>query len=397
MKSLSELLTRVTLILSVVALTACSNVNRNEQANLKMEEILKETGAVGLAVAVVKEGEIIFCNTYGYRDIVVKDAIAKDDLFRIASISKSFTTTALMTLLEQDKFSLESDVSDLIGFTVRNPKFPERVITLGMLLSHTSSLNDSQGYFSLDVLNPNTNPEFSLCYNDYEPGSEYQYCNLAFNTVGAIVEKYSGERFDKYLKQVLFKPMNLNADFNPDSLQRDKFVPIYTYIQADSATSTPGGFIERPEAYERRSRQIHTGYQLGYSTPLFSPTGGVKISVYDLARYMTMHMNLGSDPITGKTIISPASATLMQLPMVSTGEGEEYCLALRRSKNLIPGELMVGHTGSAYGLFSAMFFEPQKNFGFVMITNGYDPKYRDGFTLIQRDVIRALYDIFITK
>jgi hypothetical protein len=56
---------------------------------------------------------------------------------------------------------------------------------------------------------------------------------------------------------------------------------------------------------------------------------------------------------------------------------------------------MTGHTGSAYGLFSAMFFEPQKGFGFVMITNGYDPKYEDGFTVIQRDVIRALYDVFV--
>jgi len=57
--------------------------------------------------------------------------------------------------------------------------------------------------------------------------------------------------------------------------------------------------------------------------------------------------------------------------------------------------MMVGHTGSAYGLYSAMFFEPNKKFGFVMMTNGCDPVYKDGFTTIQGDVIRALYEIYI--
>ena len=56
---------------------------------------------------------------------------------------------------------------------------------------------------------------------------------------------------------------------------------------------------------------------------------------------------------------------------------------------------MTGHTGSAYGVYSAMFFEPEKRFGFVMITNGCNPVRKDGYTLIQRDVIRALYKIFI--
>jgi CubicO group peptidase (beta-lactamase class C family) len=121
----------------------------------------------------------------------------------------------------------------------------------------------------------------------------------------------------------------------------------------------------------------------------------MKISAYDLARYMVMHMNYGEVPATGVRIISEESAKLMQAPVIETGTGEFYCLALRTSENLIAGEKMVGHTGSAYGLYSAMFFEPQKRFGIVMMTNGYSPKYKDGFTTIQGDVTRALYEIFI--
>src|SRR5690625_5901070 len=86
------------------------------------------------------------------KDLEEKIPMTDESLFRIASISKSFTATALMQLVEQKKLSLQDDVSDLIGFEIRNPRYPNKVITLEMLLSHTSSLNDSEGYFSLDAI-----------------------------------------------------------------------------------------------------------------------------------------------------------------------------------------------------------------------------------------------------
>lgn len=395
MKTSFRMTFAVLLPMLLFAASSCNNPSKEEIANQKLEQVLEETGAVGLAVAVVKDGGIIFSNTYGKRNLETGGTIAQDDLFRIASISKSFTTTALMTLVEQGVLSIDSDVSDLVGFLVRNPKFPDKVITLKMLLSHTSSLNDFQGYFTLDVFNPDKNPDYAKCYNDYEPGSKYQYCNLGFNTIGAIAEKFSGIRFDKFVSEKLLNPMGLEASFNPDDLDRAKFVPLYTYYQQDTVTGEPAGFRESPAAYASRANVIDSAYVMGYTTPIFSPTGGMKISATGLARYMAMHMNKGTDPVTGAVIISPESSALMQQPVVETGEGEHYCLALRTTRTLIPGELMTGHTGSAYGLFSAMFFEPQKGFGFVMITNGYDPKYEDGFTVIQRDVIRALYDVFV--
>ncbi|OFY88762.1 MAG: hypothetical protein A2266_04300 [Bacteroidetes bacterium RIFOXYA12_FULL_40_10] len=384
----------LSLILAITMFSACSQT-KEERAQEQMGIILDSTKAVGLAVAVVKDGEIIYSATFGKKSIEEGSPIAQDDIFRIASISKSFTTTALMTLVEREKLALDMDVSDLIGFQVRNPKFPDVVITLKMLLSHSSSLNDTQGYFRLDYLNPATNPDFAKCYNDYQPGSKYEYCNLGFNTIGAIVEKYAGVRFDNYVVEALLKPLGLYANFNPDSLDAAKFVPLYSYEPIDTLEGSERIFKHQPMAYVSRAKEIDSAYVMGYSTPLFSPTGGMKISAYDLARYMLMHMNYGEVPATGVRIISEESAKMMQAPVIETGTGEFYCLALRTSENLIPGEKMVGHTGSAYGLYSAMFFEPQKRFGIVMMTNGYSPKYKDGFTTIQGDVTRALYEIFI--
>ena len=67
--------------------------------------------------------------------------------------------------IEAGKITLDDDFSDLVGFTVRNPKFPNTVITLRMVLSHTSSINDSEGYFTFDAINPAKNPNYNKCYN----------------------------------------------------------------------------------------------------------------------------------------------------------------------------------------------------------------------------------------
>lgn len=118
---------------------------------------MQENEAVGLAVAVVKGDKIIYNHSFGWKDRENKVPLAEDDIFRIASISKSFSVVAIMQLIEAGKMTLDDDVSDLVGFKVRNPRFPETPITLRMLLSHTSNINDRQAYGNLDIINPAVN------------------------------------------------------------------------------------------------------------------------------------------------------------------------------------------------------------------------------------------------
>ena len=108
-----------------------------------------------------------------------------------------------MQLIEQGKISLDTDVSTLMGFNVRNSYYPNDAITIRMLLSHTSSMSDDNGYSTLDKINPNKG-SVRRSWNNYKPGSQYEYCNLGFNTLGAIVEIVSGERFDQYVKKTHF-------------------------------------------------------------------------------------------------------------------------------------------------------------------------------------------------
>jgi NaMN:DMB phosphoribosyltransferase len=101
---------------------------------------------------------------------------------------------------------------------------------------------------------------------------------------------------------------------------------------------------------------------------------------------MAMHMNGGK--FKHVRIISRKSEKTMRK---SVSEKAQYGLALLTTEKLIPGETLIGHTGSAYGLYSAMFFEPKKKFGIVVITSGADPGYTNGYNTVIREVVNALY------
>jgi CubicO group peptidase (beta-lactamase class C family) len=345
-------------------------------------DIMKQYDVVGLSVAVVKDGHVIYTKAFGLKDREDNVPLQENDLFRIASISKSFSATSIMQLVEAKKASLDDDFSHLIGFKIRNPKYPDKVITLRMVLSHTSSINDSEGYFNFDVINPAKNSNWTKCYNEYAPGEGYEYCNLNFNMAGAVIERLSGERFDGYIRNHILKPLKLYGGYCVDSLDSRLFTTLYEY---DSAS----GFQPSPEAYAPRREEI-ANYVLGYSTPVFSPTGGMKISAPDLAKYMIMHMNKGE--AEGVRIISKKSARAMQ-KKISSELG--YALAIMNRKDVIPGKMMRGHTGNAYGLYSAMFFQPKEKFGFVVITNGCNTAESNAINPLSKSVINALYDDFI--
>ncbi|MBM3412993.1 MAG: beta-lactamase family protein [Bacteroidetes bacterium] len=374
-------------IVFFICLLSLAVVAQPQPIEQKLQHLVDHTPAVGLAVVVVKKNKIIYQQYLGYKNIETKEPLTGNSLFRIASISKSFTATALLQLVEQKQISLYDDVSNLIGFTVRNPSFPEEIITLGQLLSHRSSLNDSQGYFNLDVIDPARNTNFFKCYNNYAPGNGYQYCNLNFNMAGAILERITGVRFDTYIKQTILTPLGIEGGYCVDSLASEKFATLYEYNAAENK------FIASTGAYTSRSSElIH--YQMGRSTPLFSPTGGLKISAKDLATYMMMHSRMGK--YKGGRLLKKKTATLMQTPLSVDGI-DQYGLALWKTNKLIPGITLTGHTGSAYGLNSALFFDPITKNGMIIICNGSRESDKEGYPLIIRETIRVLYEEFLSN
>ena len=370
-------------LLLIFGLIPCVANGQAKPVEASIDSLMAKFKAIGLGVAVVKDGELVYTHSFGLKDVESKTPLTDKDIFRIASISKSFSATSIFQLIEKGKLSLDDDFSSVVGFKVRNPKYPATVITVKMVMSHTSSINDSEGYFNLDAINPDKNPNWAKCYNSYEPGQGYQYCNLNYNMIGTVIEKLSGERFDKYVKNHILEPLGLYGGYWVESLDSNRFVTLYEY---DGKKET---FAPAELAYNPRSEEI-SKYVMGYSTPIFSPTGGMKISATDLAKYMSMHMFQGK--YKGVRLISKRSAKVMQTKI---SEEEGYGLAIRTVSDLIPGKVMKGHTGSAYGLYSMMFFHPKEKFGIVVITNGCLPTYTNGYNDFLAAATNILYDNFI--
>lgn len=358
----------VVIALSTMFSAGADTLSREQRTRQAINDVLNEFQAVGISVAVVKDGKIEYNESFGYKDLGTKAPLTNNDVMRIASISKSFTATGLLQLVDKGVISLNDDVSDLIGFKIRNPHHPDVPITLRMILSHTSSIRDKEDYFTLDHLNPAVYGDCEESYFDYKPGEGYNYSNMGLNLAGSILEKVSGVRFDDYVRDNVIRKLGLYGGHNVDSLDNSRFAIIYARRN--------GEFVESKGAYRSRAEDM-PNYIFGYSTPWFSPTGGVKISAHDLAIYMMMHMNYGE--YNGTRIISEESAKAMQKPiwMIKNAGEEQYGLCLREfvdfmaeEKYNVPGNYPIGHTGGAYGLSSIMIWSPADKWGIVAMTNG---------------------------
>lgn len=365
-----------------------------KQTDKAIRKVLREYKAVGISAAVVIGGEVFYNQSFGYQDLESKTPLANDHMMRIASISKSFTATALLQLVDKGIISLDDDVSDLIGFTIRNPHHPQVPITLKMVLSHTASIRDKEDYFTLDHLNPAVYGDCAESYYDYKPGEGYNYSNMGLNLAGTILEKVSGIRFDKYVRDSIILPLGLNGGHNIDMLDSSKIANIY---------HLEDGKYVKSSAYGSVAHRLDS-YIMGYSAPMFSPTGGVKISAHDLAKYMMMHMNYGE--LDSIRLLSEESAKAMQTPVwmiqdnTNTNE-EQYGLCLREFIHFIdderyntPGNYPIGHTGGAYGLRSIMIWSPKDGWGIVAMTNGYTGVQGKN---ILKDLTNAIYEACIKE
>lgn len=384
---ISKLFLSIAFSLAIFAACTQTPAQKTDKA---IKAVIKEFNAVGISAAVVKDGEIVYNESFGYKNLETKEPLANTDVMRIASISKSFTATSLLQLVEKGIISLDDDVSDLIGFKIRNPHYPDDVITLRMVLSHTASIKDKDDYFTVDHLNPAVYGDCIESYFEYRPGEGYNYSNMGLNLAGTILEKVSGVRFDDYVRENVIHKLGLYGGHNIDSLDAYRFATIYSY--------SDGKFEESKGAYRSRSEDM-PGYIQGYSAPIFSPTGGVKISAHDLAVYMMMHMNYGE--YNGVRIISQESAKAMQTPVWIAKQDweDQYGLCLKEFINFIDdpkyneeGKYPVGHTGGAYGLRSIMIWSPADGWGIVAMTNGYQGAEGKDFL---KTLTNAIYNSYI--
>lgn len=340
-------------------------------------------------------------------------AMTIDDPVRIASISKLVMTLGVMRLVEEGRIDLDRDVSDYLGWQLRNPAFPDRPITLRLLLSHRSSLTDNVDYAVPLGTEVRAVAGAAEAFDAaHPPGAWFRYSNLNFPVIASALERVTGERFDRLAARLVLQPLGLDACFNWSTCSDAAVARAVVLRSADGRPIRDDLGGRRPDclvnAPEGSSCDL-TDYALGSNGALFSPQGGLRISARDLATVGRLLLSGGMHD--GRRFLSEASIRTLLTPAWTfdgaNGETDSgfYCAYGLASQSLPVrtagcrddlfgnGRAVVGHAGDAYGLRSGLWVDRASGTGiaYFSVGNGDDPpRGRSAYRAIEERLARNL-------
>jgi CubicO group peptidase (beta-lactamase class C family) len=384
----------------------------------KLAEIAVDQKLIGMAVIVVCEDEVVDTYFYGQSDLQSGKPIDASTRFRVASISKMMTTTALMQLWADGLFELDDAIGDYLDFPVENPNYPGIPITFRQLMNHTSGLRDGNGYFNFlsatysqtppppisELLLPGGSYYTADIWTNTLTGSYFTYSNLSAGVIATLIEQLSGQRFDRYVRDSLLLPLGIEGSFNvQDVAEIDEIAVLYR--NGNPQSDDFGG--QYPDSLDL------SDYSIGDNGVIFSPQGGLRVSPLELSHFLRLHASEGT--FDGVQLLDPSVFTEMHSPLwtYDGGNGNNYFnlfnqwgLGVHQTINTQDGDIVwpgltcYGHPGEAYGLISDLYFAKEPKLGVVFMTNGYygpdDYSFGDysAFYIPEEQVFATVYDHF---
>jgi CubicO group peptidase (beta-lactamase class C family) len=312
----------------------------------------------------------------GYADLAAKRPVTPDDPVRVASVSKLIVAIGVLRLVEQGKLDLDADVSVLLGQRLRNPAFPDTPITLRLLLSHRSSLTDTVDYvLPLDADMAGVLADPKVWDAGHAPGSFFRYTNFNFPVIAAVMERATGERFDRLMDRLVLKPLKLDACYNWASCAPATAARAAVIYRAKQPTKDDNQGAAPPCAVTPATDGgcDLSKWRPGANGAIFSPQGGLRISARGLTKIGRLLLNNGK--VDGVRLLLPKSVALLETPLwtfngsngdTSNGFYCSYGLATTFLPTARPGcsdnlfgasRARFGHGGEAYGLRSGLWLD----------------------------------------
>lgn len=381
--------------ISALSVGACAPISVQEP------DTPSSPSQIAYAWATFGEQGIVASEAAGMADRRTGRALTIDDPVRIASISKLVVTLGVMRLAEQGQLDLDADVSTYLGWELRNPAFPDIPITMRMLMSHTSGLKDEGINYGVRLGEDMRAAVLSSFDPEHAPGTYFRYSNFNFPVVATAMERVTGERFDRLMKRLVLDPLELDACFNWSTCSDDAIGNAVVLYRLDGGVD-----LDDLRGIRRACPvRVAAGYECDLDTyipgtngALFSPQGGLRISLRDLTTVGTLLLNRGT--FKGQQFLRPESVAALQRPVWRydgtngdiDGETEGatdagfYCtygLAMQIvptgtagcADDLARGRRWAGHGGDAYGLRSGLWIDPERHTGiaYFAVNNGDSP------------------------
>jgi CubicO group peptidase (beta-lactamase class C family) len=355
---------RLTVYLAIAALLLLSPVTHAQQKEelphpktlpdlqKAMKDVIDKAHLPGAGVALVSNGEVLWCGGFGKADLASGRGTTCDTEFRVGSISKSFVALALLKLQEEGKINLEARLQDVAPeVPVKNRWESTNPVRIVNLLEHTAGFDDME---AAEVYNFTDRYDFPLLevFKRFQkpqdvrwpPATRMSYSNPGFGIAGYLIEKTTGKPYDQYIRETILRPLGMaNADF--------------PFTEANKALLAA--------AYDQDPPHALPSYPYIY----LRPAGDLKASPGELAKLVQFLLRRGR--AGDSQIVKPESIIRMESveSTLAAKNGLRLGYGLANYTQVVGGVVTHGHDGGIDGFISSYRYMPEQNWGYVVLLN----------------------------
>jgi CubicO group peptidase (beta-lactamase class C family) len=322
-----------------------------EELQKAMRDVAEKNHVTGAGVALVSNGEVLWCGGIGKADVSANRDVTCDTEFRVGSISKTFVSLALLQLQEEGRINLYARLQDVAPeIPVKNRWESSNAVRVVNLLEHTAGFDDME--FS-EVYNRHDRADYPLLdvFKRFQepqnvrwpPGTRFSYSNPGYGIAGYLIEKITGQPFDAYIQQNILGPLSIS-------------VGDFRLTDANRAALAQGYEGNPPRA-------------VPYKNIYLRPAGDMKTSPGELAKLVQFFLRRGR--AGDVQLVKTDSIARMEYPetISSAKNGLRLGYGLANYTESEGGVITHGHDGGIDGFISSYWYMPEQNWGYVVLLN----------------------------
>ena len=376
----------LTLILALMPVDAA--LGEQQDMDAAIDAAFARTKAVGGAVIVAMGREIVYERYYGVQQKTTNVPVSADSYFRCASVTKLVTGIGLLQLMEQGVLDPDEDIGAYLGYTVRNPRYPDVPITLRQLMSHTAGLNEDASYANKNrTLREmiEVTQKARANFKDVRPGAVYEYSNFGAGITGSIIEAVTGEDVSSYMRRAVFAPLGIDAAYTVTQLESPEHI-VASYKKDGMLNVSPSYLLRQP--YDAQPSP-DTHYRMTVGSLFIRPRDLAKLGI----------ALCGDGTVDGVRVLSETSVALtrQEQSLQTTGitEKSPYSFFVIRQDSLFAGRRVYGHQGTSEGIVCNLYVEPESGLTLVVMSNGCNAVRDHGIMSLTRRIAAIVENAYL--
>lgn len=334
-----------------------------------LQSLVNTGGIPGIAIAITKGEDLVYSKGFGVANIETKEKLGPENIFHIASVSKTFTATAVMQLYQKGKLDINKTlVTYLPYFKLDDERY--KTITIKQMLNHTSGMPDVEDYeWEKAVADEGAAERYTRSLAGKKmisnPGTEFHYSNMAFDVMADLIAKVSGMPFEKYVKENILTPLEMK--------ESSFYAPEIKKLLRTSPHSGNPPRVSPIYPYNR----------------MHAPSSTLNTNVLELSHWAIANMNNGK--YKTKQFLSPATLSMMMTPTFMIDSSNKRSVGLSWFIYPYRGMTNYEHGGADLGYRSVLTLIPEKKIGIVILCNFDGIRINDVRNKV-RDILLAKYE-----